>query len=103
MINEINQKLDEIQNKANKIELSISVGVVFVNNHQPIRYYRQMVEEELSSVKKDMKKNKSFNSVVGVSIAKNLFYIYKDEFGYGESDGFFRFCNEVRELRKMMD
>ena len=103
MINEINQKLDEIQNKANKIELSISVGVVFVNNHQPIRYYRQMVEEELSVVKKDMKKNKSFNSVVGVSIAKNLFYIYKEGFGYGESDGFFRFCNEVRELRKMMD
>ena len=62
-----------------------------------------MVEEELSVVKKDMKKNKSFNSVVGVSIAKNLFYIYKEGFGYGESDGFFRFCNEVRELRKMMD
>jgi|GEM_PF-671846 len=103
MINEINQKLDEIQNKANKIELSIAVGVVFVNNHQPIRYYRQMVEEELSAVKKNMKKNKSFNSVVGVSIAKNLFYIYKNGFGYGESDGFFRFCNEVRELRKMMD
>lgn len=103
MINEINQKLDEIQNKSNKIELSIAVGVVFVNNHQPIRYYRQMVEEELSAVKKDMKKNKSFNSVVGVSIAKNLFYIYKNGFGYGESDGFFRFCNEVRELRKMMD
>ena len=103
MINEINQKLDEIQNKANKIELSISVGVVFVNNHQPIRYYRQMVEEELSAVKVDMKNNKSFNSVVGVSIAKNLFYIYKEGFGYGESDGFSRFCNEVRELRKMMD
>lgn len=103
MINEINQKLDEIQNKNNKIELSIAVGVVFVNNHQPIRYYRQMVEEELSAAKKDMKENKSFNSVVGVSIAKNLFYIYKNGFGYGESDGFFRFCNEVRELRKMID
>ena len=41
MMEEINQEIKEIKKKHNgnnKIELSIAVGVAFVNNHQPIRY-----------------------------------------------------------------
>lgn len=106
MIKEINNLL--LQDKQsgdndNKIELSIAVGVVFVNNHQPIRYYRQMVEKELARAKKKMKMEKAFNSVVGVCMANNLFYIYKEKFGFGENDGFYRFCEELKELKKMMD
>lgn len=77
MIRDINQELKEIQGESGKIELSIAIGVVFVNNHQPVRYYSQMVEKELSVAKKNMKEQKHLNSVVGISMAGNLFYIYK--------------------------
>ena len=103
MINEINQELNKIQGKYGEIELSIAIGVVFVNNHQPIRYYSQMVEKELSVAKKNMKEKKSLNSVVGISMAGNLFYIYKESLGHGENDGFFRFCTEIGELKEMME
>ena len=103
MIKEINQDLNKIQGKYGEIELSIAIGVVFVNNHQPIRYYSQMVEEELSVAKKNMKEKKSLNSVVGISMAGNLFYIYKEGLGHGENDGFFRFCTEIGELKEMME
>ena len=103
MIKDINQELKEIQGESGKIELSIAIGVIFVNNHQPIRYYSQMVEKELSVAKKNMKEQKSLNSTVGISMAGNLFYIYKEGLGYGENDGFFRFCNEVVELKEMME
>ena len=103
MIKDINQELKEIQGESGKIELSIAIGVVFVNNHQPIRYYSQMVEKELSVAKKNMKEQKSLNSVVGISMAGNLFYIYKEGLGHGENDRFFRFCNEVGELKEMME
>lgn len=103
MIKEINQDLNKIQGKYGEIELSIAIGVVFVNNHQPIRYYSQMVEKELSVAKKNMKEKKSLNSVVGISMAGNLFYIYKEGLGHGENDGFFRFCTEIGELKEMME
>ena len=103
MIKDINQELKKIHGESGKIELSIAIGVVFVNNHQPVRYYNQMVEKELSVAKKNMKEQKSLNSVVGISMAGNLFYIYKEGLGHGENDGFFRFCNEVGELKEMME
>ena len=87
----------------NTIALSLAVGVVFVNNHQPIRYYRQMVEEELSQAKKKMKTEKSLHTVVGISMAKNFFYIYEASLGYGERDGFNHFCKEIQDLQKMRD
>ena len=101
MIEEINQIIK--QNGENIVELSVAVGVVFVNNHQPIRYYRQLVEKELSEAKKKMKTEKAFNSVVGICIANNLFYIYKENLGFGENDGFYRFYKEIRDLQKMMN
>lgn len=106
MMEEINQEIKEIKKKHNgnnKIELSIAVGVAFVNNHQPIRYYRQMVEKELSQAKKKMKTGKTAQALVGICIADNLFYIYKRSLGYGESDAFFRFCEEIKELQSLMD
>ena len=103
MIKEINQELNKIQGKYGEIELSIAIGVVFVNNHQPIRYYSQIVEKELSVAKKNMKEKKSLNSVVGISMVGNLFYIYKEGLGHGENDGFFRFCTEIGELKEMME
>ena len=103
MIKEINQELNKIQGKYGEIELSIAIGVVFVNNHQPIRYYSQMVEKELFVAKKNMKEKKSLNSVVGISMSGNLFYIYKEGLGNGENDGFFRFCTEIGELKEMME
>ena len=103
MIEEINQIIKEKQNGENIVELSVAVGVVFVNNHQPIRYYRQLVEKELSEAKKKMKTEKAFNSVLGICIASNLFYIYKENLGFGENDGFYRFYKEIRDLQKMMN
>ena len=59
LIKEINEELKIKQSNSNNIELSIAIGVAFVNNHQPIRYYRQIVEKELSKAKKSMKTKKS--------------------------------------------
>lgn len=102
LIKEINQEMKE-EGIGNTMELSVAVGVVFVNNHQPVRYYRQMVEKELSKAKKDMKTKKSFNSTVGICMADNRFYIYKEGFSSGESDGFSRFCIELKEMQKLME
>ena len=103
MVEEINQIIKENSNGEDIVELSVAVGVVFVNNHQPIRYYRQLVEKELSEAKKKMKTEKAFNSVVGICITNNLFYIYKENLGFGENDGFYRFYKEIRDLQKMMN
>jgi len=101
--NKSTQEAKKNQTEKNTIALSLAVGVVFVNNHQPIRYYRQMVEEELSQAKKMMKTEKALHAVVGISMAKNFFYIYKGSLGYGESDGFNHFCKEIQDLQKMRD
>jgi len=103
LIKDINQGLKIKQSNLNNIELSIAIGVTFVNNHQPIRYYRQIVEKELSKAKINMKTKKSFNSVVGICMANNLFFIYKEGLGFKENDSFFRFRSELRELKKLMD
>ena len=97
--NKSTQKAKKNQTEENTIALSLAVGVIFVNNHQPIRYYRQMVEE----AKKKMKTEKSLHAVVGISMAKNFFYIYEGSLGYGESDGFNHFCKEIQDLQKMID
>ncbi|AYV94415.1 hypothetical protein A2U10_04400 [Fusobacterium necrophorum subsp. funduliforme] len=102
MIKDINSQIQKLQIEECKMELSLAVGVIFVNNHQPIRYYRQAVEEELKQAKKVMKSNKALYSLVGISMAGNLFHIYKDELGKGENEGFIRFCTEIKELRQMM-
>jgi hypothetical protein len=101
IIMDINNKITDIDSSIN-IKLKLAIGVVFVNNHQPIRYYNQMVEDELGKAKKKMKDEKEFNSVVGIRMSDNSFHIYSDSLGYGESDGFFRFCNEVEALKEMM-
>ena len=101
--NKSTQEAKKNQTEKNTIALSLAVGVIFVNNHQPIRYYRQMVEEELSQAKKMMKTEKALHAVVGISMAKNFFYIYKGSLGYGESDGFNRFYKEIQDLQKMRD
>lgn len=103
MMEDINQEIKRKQNGNNKTELSIAVGVVFVNNHQPIRYYRQMVEKELSQAKEKMKIEKAFQAQVGICMAGNLFYIYKKHLGLGENDGFYRFCEEIKELQNLMN
>lgn len=103
LIKDINKELKMKQSNSNNIELSIAIGVAFVNNHQPIRYYRQIVEKELSKAKISMKIRKSFDSIVGICMANNLFFIYKEGLGFKESDSFFRFRSELGELKKMMD
>lgn len=103
MMKDINQEIKRKQNGNNKTELSIAVGVVFVNNHQPIRYYRQMVEKELSQAKEKMKIEKALQAQVGICMAGNLFYIYKKPLGLGENDGFYRFCEEIKELQNLMN
>lgn len=103
LIKDINQELKVKQSNSNNIELSIAIGVAFVNNHQPIRYYRQIVEKELSKAKISMKTKKSFDAIVGICIANNLFFIYKEGLGFKENDSFFRFRSELGELKNMMD
>lgn len=106
MTKELNHELKgegERINLSDSTELSLAVGVVFVNNHQPIRYYRQMVEKELAYAKRKMKTEKSFHALVGIRMARNSFHIYKEGLGLGESDGFRRFCAEVQELQAMME
>lgn len=103
IIKEINRDIENILTRENKMELSVAVGVSFVNNHQPVRYYRQIVEKELFKIKKKMKTEKAFNSILGICMENNFFYIYKEKLGFWENDGFNRFCDEISELQKMMN
>ena len=61
------------------------------------------MEKELFKAKKSMKTKKSFDSIVGICMANNLFFIYKEGLGFKENDSFFRFRSELGELKNMMD
>lgn len=98
---EINKKINSLSNdKSSKLtKLVISVGVEFTNNHQPIRYYREIVERELHNAKKFTKEknSKEIKAILGTSIAGNLFYSY-DRKGIREDDCFSKFKTEILEL-----
>lgn len=98
---EINKKINSLSNdKSSKLtKLVISVGVEFTNNHQPIRYYREIVERELHNAKKFTKEknSKEIKAILGTSIAGNLFYSY-DRKGIREDDCFSKFKMEILEL-----
>ena len=98
---EINKKINSLSNdKSSKLtKLVISVGVEFTNNHQPIRYYREIVERELHNAKKFTKEknSKEIKAILGTSIAGNLFYSY-DGKGIREDDCFSKFKTEILEL-----
>lgn len=97
MIKEINEDIEtDIQSE---IKLGIAVGVIFTNNHQPIRYYREMVEKELSIIKEKMKIEKTDRVDLGVSLAANLFYSYRGNLGISEKDGFSKFSQEIEEIK----
>lgn len=98
MIKEINKEIKKYKNQE-KIELGIAVGVIFTNNHQPIRYYHEMVEKELAIAKKHMKINKVDRVELGISLAGNLFFGYRGILGNLEQDGFSKFSQEVEELK----
>lgn len=102
MIDDINGEIKKLTKDEDTIELTLAVGVVFVDNHQPIRYYRQSVEKELSRAKITMKTQKAMEALVGISMSGNSFHIYKKNLGLGESDGFYRFVKEVEELKDML-
>ena len=98
---EINKKINSLSNdKSSKlIKLVISVGVEFTNNHQPIRYYREIVERELHNAKKFTKEknSKEIKAILGTSIAGNLFYSYAGK-EIREDDCFSKFKTEILEL-----
>ncbi|MDO4766018.1 MAG: hypothetical protein Q4A29_08150 [Eubacteriales bacterium] len=106
LVNKINTAIhDELQEgKADEKQediptLTISVGVTFTDNHMPIRYYREMVEEELSNAKKYTKELKANQICLGTSICGNYFSLYREGLGYGEEDGLNRFIQEIEELK----
>ena len=96
MVLNINKEISKYTRKS----ISISVGVTFIDNHQPIRYYSEEVEKELSIAKElTKKKNNNKDSVsLGVSISGVMFYKYIGQAGKGEEDGFKKFQTEIREL-----
>lgn len=98
LIKELRERL-EIEEIGKEINLTLSIGVTFVDNHQPVRYYRKSVEEELSKMKKIMKSEKKKDkAILGVSVAGvNLFY-YDGNKGEGETDGFSKFKEDVERL-----
>lgn len=102
MIGDLNEEIQKQTAGKVSTELSLAVGVVFVNNHQPIRYYRQLVEEELAKAKTTMKMQRALQAAVGISMAGNSFHIYKKGYGYKENDGFYRFEQELSELKDML-
>ncbi|EGY80051.1 cell division protein FtsQ, partial [Peptoniphilus indolicus ATCC 29427] len=106
IISQINNRIkavliNEESNGKEYKSVSIAVGVTFVNNHQPIRYYRQLVEKELSAAKHMMKSDKENLSIVGLSISGCKLNWYKNKCGRGKNDGFNRLCSEIKELNMM--
>ena len=100
LLNDLVKNINEEIGKGKEKSISISVGVIFIDNHQPIRYYSEEVEKELSVAKElTKKKNKNKDSVsLGVSISGVMFYRYIGQAGRGEEDGFKKFQTEIREL-----
>lgn len=98
MVEEMNKKISKNTNNT----LSLAVGCVFVNNHQPIRYYRDVVEEELSIIKNKMKADDSLkkSTILGLKILENTFYFYKE--GYKGENTLNKFIREIADLKFLM-
>ena len=106
----IDELREKIKNEkiGDKINITISVGATFVDNHQPVRYYRKVVEEELSIAKYKMKeekvlvedktKEKCEKAILGISISGVSLFYYNGEKGKGENDGFYAFEKNVKKL-----
>lgn len=105
IIDKINSEIEKvcIVDSRKQKGVSIAVGVTFVNNHQPIRYYRQIVEKELSNAKAMMKLDSEKLSLLGLSISGCKLNWYKDGRAKKKSDGFNRFCAEIEKLKDMMN
>lgn len=99
-----------IKNPSSEAVLTVSVGVSFVENFQPIRYYREEVEKELSLAKREMKhKNKDEDKkttqwphvLMAVSMAGVLMYQYIGMDGKGATDGYNKFQTEISQLKHL--
>lgn len=101
LVRELNDDIYKLELKSVKQKIGISIGVIFTNNHQPIRYYREAVESELSRVKHRMKKEKGSRAILGISLTGNCFFEYDGMMGLREEDGFKRFVQEIEELKWM--
>ncbi len=98
IIEAINEELKKILPN-HKNGLSLAVGCVFVNNHQPIRYYRDAVEKELSTIKNKMKDDNSLKktTILGLKILDSELYFYKK--GYKENNNLNIFIREISDLK----
>jgi putative viral A-type inclusion protein len=96
-INELRGKIEN-EKIGKEINITISVGATFVDNHQPIRYYRKVVEQELAKAKYKMKTEKADKAILGISISDVSLFCYDGEKGKGENDGFNAFEKSIKEL-----
>lgn len=96
-INELREKIKD-EKIGDEINIAISVGATFVDNHQPIRYYRKVVEQELAVAKYKMKEEKGDKAILGVCISGVSLFCYDGEKGKGENDGFGTFVKNVKKL-----
>lgn len=99
LIRELNDEICKLNLRGVQEKLGISIGVIFTNNHQPIRYYREKVEDQLAKAKNRMKEEKGSRAILGVSLAGSCFFEYDGMKGTGEEDGFKRFVQEIKELQ----
>lgn len=102
MIEEMNEEMNEDSSQSDDIIISLAVACVFVNNHQPIRYYRDAVEKKLSEIKNTMKADKKIkkSAILGLKILDNNFYFYKDN--KKEDNNLNRFIGEISDLKFLM-
>lgn len=96
IIDDINRKIVELA-PGQTGTFSIAVGCVFVNNHQPIRYYREAVEEQLSIIKNEMKDTRELEkAILGFRVLGNQFFLY--EKGYRGDNNLVAFIKEMLDL-----
>lgn len=96
IIDDINREIAELAPNQTGT-FSIAVGCVFVNNHQPIRYYREAVEEQLSIIKNEMKDTRELKkAILGFRVLENHFFLYAN--GYQGDNNLAAFSKEMLDL-----
>lgn len=108
VVSVFNKLIEDINNEINVFEyttkkFSISIGITIVDSTMPLRYYYDIVEEQLNYAKTNGKKKSNISTSIGFN--GQLFYIYdknnKDSKDKEKPNNWFDFKHKVDLLLKL--
>lgn len=109
-LKDINQEIQNQEKASNTIKLSMSIGVEFTFNREPIRYYYERVERQLETAKKekrsiiekDEKSEETQNEMLDIQLSINH-YVFFDMIDNKEEKVYNKLENDKPQWKNFID